>query len=83
MEHIFDLYKEFNSLVNAAIFLTISLGAFAFLWGIVRLLFNGSNEVIKKEAKSYMVYGLLALFVMTSVWGIVNLLAQNLNDIVK
>lgn len=81
MKHIFDLYKEFNTIITSAIYLVIALGVLGFMWGIVKLIFNMSNPSAKQEAKSYMLYGLIVLFVMTSIWGIVNVLTQNLNDI--
>jgi hypothetical protein len=78
MEHIFELYKEFNSIIGVLIAFTIGLGVLGFMWGIVKLIFNLSNPSAKQEAKSYMLYGLIVLFVMTSVWGIVNILTETL-----
>lgn len=45
-----------------------------FLWGIIRFMMS-SDTVKKEEAKKYIWYGLIGLFVMVSVWGIIKIAA--------
>ncbi len=69
-----NLVQQVYSVVNMIIPLLIALGVLAFMWGIVLYLF-GKN---KDEGKTFMLWGVIALFVMTSVWGLVGLLRDTI-----
>ena len=69
-----SLLKSIQYLIGLTIPVLISLGVLAFLWGIVLYLFKGD----KAEGKMFMVWGIIALFVMTSVWGLVGILRGTL-----
>ncbi len=50
--------------------LAMSLGAF--LWGLIKFIYNvGGDPKAKASGKELMVWGTIALFVLTSIWGIV------------
>jgi predicted permease len=68
------LLREIHGLISLVIPVLIALGVLAFMWGIVMYLF-GKN---KEEGKSFMLWGIIALFVMTSVWGLVGILRGTL-----
>ena len=70
----FSLFENLIGLMNLTISVIISLAVLGFMWGVVKILFNPTNEIAKKEGRSFMLYGVLTLFVMTSVWGLVNIL---------
>ncbi len=70
----FSLFDSLLDLINQAIYVVIALAVFGFMWGIVKILFNSDNEIAKKEGRSFMIYGILTLFVMTSFWGLINIL---------
>jgi hypothetical protein len=70
----FSLSEQVISIINMLISIVISLAVVGFLWGIVKFLFNGANEKSRSEGRSFMLYGILTLFVMTSIWGLVNML---------
>ena len=51
-----------------------------FLFGIVKRFFLGGKEgADRAEAGKYILYGIVALFVMVSVWGLVNVLKGTFN----
>ncbi len=54
--------------------IVISLAVLVFLYGVVKWLWTDGDS--KKEGATYMVWGVIALFVMVSVWGLVGLLQQ-------
>jgi hypothetical protein len=66
----------------------IGLALALFLWGILRYLFSKDGPS-KKEARDFMMWGIVALFVMVSVWGLVRIVqnivlgddANTMNDI--
>ena len=68
------LLRSIHALISLTIPVLIALGVLAFMWGIVLYLF-GKN---KDEGKSCMLWGIIALFVMTSVWGLVGILRGTL-----
>lgn len=69
-----NLLRDIHGLIGLAIPVLIALGVLAFMWGIVMYLF-GKN---KDEGRTYMLWGIIALFVMTSVWGLVGILRGTL-----
>ena len=55
-----------------------------FLFGIVKRFFWGKDAADRSEAGKYILWGVVALFVMVSVWGLVNVLRDSFNlDIVN
>lgn len=58
--------------------LFIALAVVAFMWGVIILVINSDNEEKKKEGKKFMVWGIIALFVIISIWGLVGLLANTI-----
>jgi hypothetical protein len=50
----------------------IGLALALFLWGVLRYLFSKDGPG-KKEARDFMMWGIVALFVMVSVWGLVRI----------
>lgn len=64
------------TLIAFVVPLLFSLATVGFLWGIIQYFLNPDNEEGRKKGKSYMVWGLLALFVMISMWGLVGVLTK-------
>lgn len=50
-----------------------------FLFGIVKRFFWSQDSSDKSEAGRYILWGVVALFVMVSVWGLVNVLKGSFN----
>jgi hypothetical protein len=50
-----------------------------FLFGIVKRFFWGKDAADRGEAGRYILWGVVALFVMVSVWGLVNVLRGTFN----
>lgn len=56
---------------------TFIVGALAliwFFWGIIQYVLKADNEEKQREARSYMIYAVIGMFVMFSIWGLVALL---------
>ena len=60
-------------LAGRALPLLILAAVVLLLFGIVKTFFWNSGEK-KEEGKSFIIWGIVALFVMVSVWGLVNVL---------
>lgn len=58
--------------------LVFTLALLYFFWGVAKYIWSASPGN-KEEAKTIMIWGVVALFVMTSVWGLVSFLQTELN----
>ena len=64
------------TIVKAIIPFLLSLAVAAFVWGMIQFYLNPENEEKRKKGKSFMIGGLIALFVMISMWGLVGILTD-------
>ncbi len=69
------LYK-FQSILNLATPIVVSLALLYFFWGLANYILNSGDEEKKSEGRNIMIWGIIALTVMVSVWGLVRVLAQ-------
>ncbi len=53
-----------------------TLATAGFIWGIIQFFLNPDNEEKRKKGKTYMIWGLITLFVMVSMWGLVGVLSN-------
>ncbi len=72
------LIQPLNGLGNAMnkiIPLIIGAAVIVFLWGVLKYVLTGSEKPEQREdARKFMIWGIVALFVMVSVWGLVRIL---------
>lgn len=57
--------------------LVFTLALLFFFWGVTKYIWSAGGKE-KEEGKSIMVWGVIALFVMSSIWGLVKLLQTEL-----
>ena len=69
-----------TGLMTNVIYLIISASLVVFLFGVFKLAFvDGQKPEAREQARKFMFWGIVALFVMVSVWGLVNLLRNTFN----
>ena len=66
-------------LIKLVVPFLFSLATVAFIWGVFQYYLNPENEEKRKKGKSFIIGGLIALFVMLSMWGIVKILTGTFN----
>jgi hypothetical protein len=66
----------FSGLINLVIPVIIGLAVLLFIMGLIKYITAGGNEDQVTEARSYIIFGIIALFVMVSVWGLVGILTN-------
>ena len=72
-----DLINWFTcTLVDAVIPLLFALALAGFVFGLIKFFLNPDNEEQKKAGKSFMIWGLVTIFVMVSIWGLVGILSN-------
>jgi Type IV secretion system pilin len=64
------------TLVGSVIPLLFTLATAGFIWGIIQYFLNPENEEKRSQGKGYMLWGIIALFVMVSMWGLVGVLGN-------
>ncbi len=75
---VMGLLDQASQLINRLIPFVIALTVLIFLWGILKFVISNDAEG-RKEARGYMIWGVISLFVMVSVWGLVNILVRSVN----
>jgi hypothetical protein len=67
------------SIMNQLIYLILGASLVVFLYGIFKLAFvDGLKPESREQARKFMFWGIVSLFVMVSVWGLVNILKVSL-----
>lgn len=73
---LFGVLNRAHELVNRLLPFVITLTLLVFLWGIFKFVMAGGNEEARKDARGFILWGLIALAIMVSVWGLVNILIR-------
>ena len=72
-----DLINFFTcTIVNAIIPLLFALALAGFVFGLIKFFLNPDNEEDRKKGKSFMIWGLVTIFVMVSIWGLVGIVQK-------
>ena len=58
--------------------IVFALALLVFFIGLVRFIARSDNEIERLRGQRVMVWGVTALFVMTSIWGIIAFVGKNL-----
>lgn len=68
--------ESVTQIVNNLIPLLIGIAILFFIWGLVKYVLQADNDEARKSARSYMIFSVIAFFVMISIWGLVNVLVD-------
>ena len=70
----------FGGLMEKLVYLIMAASLVMFLYGVFVLSFlNGQKPESREQARKFMFWGIVSLFVMVSVWGLVNVLKSTFN----
>ncbi len=64
------------TIVRSIVPLLFSLATVGFIWGVIQMVINPEDAEKRKQGKMYMIWGIVALFVMLSIWGLVSILSN-------
>lgn len=70
-EGIKGLIRETHNIINTLIGIAVACAVLAFFWGLAQYILHADDADERKESRQFMIWGIVALFVMTSVWGLV------------
>ena len=71
-----DIIGRASSVVNLVIPLLASVAFAASLYGIIRFIASAGSEEKRSEAKKYVLYGLVGMFIIVAFWGILTVVAN-------
>jgi fumarate reductase subunit D len=56
--------------------LIFALAVLAFFWGVFKTIRDANDSKAREEGRYFMLYGIIAIFVMVSMWGLVRVLTN-------
>ena len=71
---VLDAINVVNRVLRAIVPMLITVALIVFIWGLIKYLLKVGDEKERQQGIQLMLYGVIAIFVMSSVWGIVRLL---------
>jgi hypothetical protein len=72
------LITNISDVFSALVPILIGGAIIAFLFGVLRFVFNAGKEDKRAEGRNFMIYGLIGIVVMVSVWGLVRFVMNTL-----
>ncbi|MES2087473.1 MAG: hypothetical protein V4467_00615 [Patescibacteria group bacterium] len=73
------LLNRFIGIINLFIPFLIGLAVFLIIYGIFGYVSQAADEEKRKEARDFIVWGIVGIFCMLSVWGLINILYNTFN----
>jgi hypothetical protein len=78
--NIINIFTYGTCIISKALIpLLFTLATVLFIWGVVKFfIIDAGEEAKRSQGKQFMIWGLIALVVMSSVWGLVRLFGNTL-----
>jgi hypothetical protein len=73
------LVKSISRIVDLLIPIVFALAMLFFFWGLATYILASGDEAKKEEGRRKMIWGIIALFVMSAVWGIIRWIGSSLS----
>jgi len=64
------------TIIQAVVPMFFALAIAGFVYGVTKYFLNPDNEEKRKSGKSFMLWGIVTLFVIVSIWGLVGILSN-------
>lgn len=71
-----NIFKAVAKIIGALIPIVFALALLYFFWGVGRYILSVGTD--KEQGRQIMIWGVVALFVMSAIWGITTLLGRQL-----
>lgn len=69
-----SIFGSILSLLRWGVYIAMALALVYFLWGVAQYILASGDEDKKAYGRNVMIYGVIALFVMSAVWGLITVL---------
>lgn len=75
-ENVRDVIGIVYVILGALVPVIFTLALIGFLWGAAVFIFQSEDATKRAEGRKFMIYGIIALFVMLAIWGLTGLLGE-------
>ena len=72
-----NLINQVNAVINTIIPFLVGLAVLIIIWGVFNYIAGAGDEEKRAQAKQYIVWGVVGVFIMLSIWGLVNVLVNS------
>lgn len=69
-----QVVERLQNILNLILPFIVGLTVLMIIYGIFGFVTNPADEEARGKAKGYIIWGIIAVFIMVSVWGLVNIL---------
>ena len=76
-DNLANLFAQINAVINTLIPFLVGLAVLVIIWGVFNYISGAGDEEKRAQAKQYIVWGVVGVFIMLSVWGLVNVLVNS------
>ena len=76
-DNIANLVAQINAVINTIIPFLVGIAVLIIIWGVFNYIAGAGDEEKRAQAKQYIVWGVVGVFIMLSVWGLVNVLVNS------
>ncbi len=63
-----------QGILNLIFPVLLAIAVFVIAWGIFKFILNAGDEEARKSGRSFILWGVVGVFLMLSIWGLVNIL---------
>jgi hypothetical protein len=74
-----NIVRPIGRIINLLIPIVFALALLYFFYGLAQYILHAGEEAAQDEGKRKMIWGIVALFVMSAVWGLVRFLGTALS----
>jgi hypothetical protein len=69
--------RRLQDIINLIIPFIVGLAVLVIIWGVFGYVTSAGDEEKRGEAKQFILWGVIGVFIMVSVWGLVNILVNS------
>jgi hypothetical protein len=74
------LVPKIGLIVNQLVPIVSTIVVLVFFYGLVKFVLSAGDEESSKKARSYMIRGILGMFVMATIWGIIGFMQNTIGN---
>ena len=68
--------QTITDILNLIFPILLAISVFVIAWGIFKFILNAGDEEARKTGRSFILWGVVGIFLMLSIWGLVNILVN-------
>lgn len=76
--NISGLLNRLTNIINLIIPFLVGLAVLFIIYGIVNFISSAGDEEARANAKQFIIWGIIGVFLMLSIWGLVNILVNSI-----